>query len=64
MSKQRLAIQLIVRVDQTQEIALLPVLSPKPKLNTRLCHFWGCFSSSEVKICFLSNAVENRAPTV
>lgn len=52
MTKQRLAIQLIARVDLTQEIAILPVLSPKPKLTTRLCHFLRCFPSSEVKICF------------
>ena len=39
MSKQRLAIQLVARVDLTQGIDVLPVLSSKPKLNTRLCHF-------------------------
>lgn len=39
MSKQRLAVQLIARVDLTQGIDVSPVLSAKSKLNTRLCHF-------------------------
>lgn len=38
MSKRRLAIQRVERVDLTQGIDILPVLSPKPKLNTRLRH--------------------------
>lgn len=64
MSKQRLIIQLVARLYLTQGINISPVLSPKPKLNTRLCHFGGCSSSSKEKISFLFNAAENSAPTL